>query len=98
MDELTKELRSFLVNLHYNPNSVSDKMQHYLEHLTHLLPVEDEETLLHYFGILGHEQMSLDELAQKRRLLPETMMACIDKSLRKIAITPEWQMLKNLQA
>lgn len=96
MDEITKELQSFLIALHYNPDSVSDKMKHYLEHLTHLLPVDDEESLLHYFGILGHEQLSLYEIAQQRRLSPEAMMAHIDESLRKLAITPEWQMLKGL--
>lgn len=96
MDKLAKELQIFLVKLHYDPSSVSHQMRHYLEHLTHLLTVEDEETLLHYFGILGHEQLSLDELAKERGLSPETMMALIDDSLHKIAITPEWQMMKTL--
>lgn len=96
MDDITKELREFLVKMHYEPGSVSHQMEHYIEHLTHLLPVDDEEALLHYFGILGHEQLSLDELAQKWRLSPEAMMASIDKSLRKLAVTPEWEMLRKV--
>ena len=96
MDELTKELQSFLVQLHYQPACVSHQVSHYLEHLTHLLPVDDEEAMLHYFGVLGHEQQSLAELAQTRGISPEDMIARIDNGLRKLAITPEWQMLKQL--
>ena len=96
MDEITKELQSFLVKLHYNPDSVSDKMEHYLEHLVRLLMPEEEEALLHYFGILGHEQMGLDEIARQRKLSPEVMMTHIDESLRKLAITPEWQMMRSV--
>lgn len=96
MDELIKELQTFLVRLHYEPECISHKVVHYMEHLTHLLSVQDEESLLHYFGILGHEQKSLDELAQERQLSPEDMIAQIDKCLRKLAITPEWQMIKQI--
>lgn len=95
MDEITKELQSFLVRLHYNPDSVSDKMEHYLEHLVRLLMPNEEEAILHYFGILGHEQYSLDEIAQQQKLSPEVMMTKIDESLRKLAITPEWQMMRS---
>ena len=96
MDAITKELRTFLVTMHYEPESVSHRMEHYMEHLVRLLPVDDEEALLHYFGILGHEQLSLDELAQKRKLSPEAMIASIDKSLRKLAVTPEWEMMRGV--
>lgn len=95
MDEITKELQSFLVRLHYNPDSVSDKMEHYLEHLIRLLMPNEEEALLHYFGILEHEQYSLDEIARQQKLSPEVMMTKIDESLRKLAITPEWQMMRS---
>lgn len=81
--------------MHYEPGSVSHRMEHYVEHLTHLLPVDDEEALLHYFGILGHEQLSLEEVAEKRRLPSEAMLALLDRSLRKLAVTPEWQMLRQ---
>lgn len=95
MDELTKELQSFLVRLHYQPEGVSHQMEHYLEHLVCLLEPEDEEALLHYFGILGHEQLSLAEIAHKNSLGPEAMMERIDNSLRRLAVTPEWQMMKQ---
>ena len=60
-----------------------------------LLEPDDEEALLHYFGILGHEQLALDEIARSNHLSPETMMERIDNCLRKLAVTPEWQMIKQ---
>lgn len=95
MDALTKELQSFLVRLHYQPDAVSHQMEHYLEHLVCLLEPDDEEALLHYFGILGHEQLSLAEIAHENSLEPEAMMERIDNSLRRLAVTPEWQMMKQ---
>jgi len=95
MDQLTKELQAFLVRIHYEPDAVSHKVLHYIEHLTHLLEVEDEEALLHYFGILDHEQLSLDEIARQRKESVEDTMSHIDECLRKLAVTPEWQMVKR---
>ena len=95
MDALTKELQLFLVRLHYQPDAVSHQMEHYLEHLVCLLEPDDEEALLHYFGILGHEQLALDEIARSNHLSPEAMMERIDNCLRKLAVTPEWQMIKQ---
>ena len=95
MDELTKELQTFLVRMRYQPESVSPTITHNMEHLVRLLDADDEEAVLHYFGILGYEQLSLNEIAQERKLPPEDMMALIDRLLRRLAITPEWQMMKQ---
>ena len=94
-DNLTKELHSYLVRIGINPTSVTPQMEHYLEHLVCLLEPDDEEALLHYFGILGHEQLALDEIARSNHLSPEAMMERIDNCLRKLAVTPEWQMIKQ---
>ncbi|MBQ7421129.1 MAG: hypothetical protein IJV27_03170 [Prevotella sp.] len=96
MDELAKELQTFLVRLHYEPNCVSDKVLHYMEHLLHLLQIDDEKAVLHYYGIFYHEHLSLQEIAQKNHLSPENMLKRIDNSIRKLAVSPEWQMIKNL--
>ena len=95
MDELTKELQTFLVRMRYQPESVSHTITHNMEHLVRLLDADDEEAVLHYFGILGYEQLSLNEIAQERKLSPEDMMALVDRLLRRLAITPEWQMMKQ---
>ena len=95
MDELTKELQTFLVRMRYQPESVSLTIAHNMENIVRLLDADDEEAVLHYFGILGYEQLSLNEIAQERKLPPEDMMALIDRLLRRLAITPEWQMMKQ---
>ena len=97
MDAVTKELQALLVRMHYNPATVSHQMEHYVSHLARLLPPADEEALLHYFGILGHEQLSLHQIALDRDEDDETTMAAIDRSLRRLAITPEWEMLRTIK-
>ena len=67
MDNLTKEIHSFLIDMRYSPEKTSDKMRHYMEHLLRLLAPADEEAILHYYGILGHEQLSLAEIARNRQ-------------------------------
>jgi len=90
-----KSISQFLVRLGYSPNEVSGQTAHYTMHLLHLLTVEDEEALISYFGLFGHDRLSLDEIAERREMSPEDMMAVIDKCLRKLEITPEWQMMKQ---
>ena len=97
MDEITKELQSFLVKLHYSPDSVSEKMEHYLEHLLYLLPPEEEEAVTHYYGLFGCQRKSLQEIAQGLKLSQEDAMARIDQCIRKLAVTPEWQMIRQIQ-
>jgi len=95
MDGLTKELQSFLVKMRYTPECADDKVEHYMEHLFHLLETDDEEAVLHYFGILGHEQKSLAEIAKERGMTQEKAMERIDTCLHRIAVTPEWQIIKQ---
>lgn len=90
-----KSISRFLVRLGYFPNEVSEQMEHYMMHLLHLLTIEDEDALISYFGLFGHERLSLDEIAESRKISPEDMMEVIDKCLRKLEVTPEWQMMKQ---
>ena len=66
-----------------------------MEHLTALLNPDDEEALLHYYGLFGHERLALQQIAAHRHEAPEQTMATIDRSIRKLAVTPEWQMIKG---
>ena len=94
-DNLTKELHSYLVRIGINPTSVTPQMEHYLEHLLYLLPPEEEEAVTHYYGLFGCERKSLQEIAKELKMSQEDAMARIDQSVRKLAVTPEWQMLKQ---
>ena len=94
-DNLTKELHSYLVRIGINPTSVTPQMEHYLEHLLYLLPPEEEEAVTHYYGLFGCERKSLQEIAKELKMSQEDAMARIDLCVRKLAVTPEWQMLKQ---
>ena len=95
MDALTRSLHSFLVLIGMNHESLSPQMEHYLEHLLYLLPPEEEEAVTHYYGLFGSERLSLQEIAKELKLSQEDAMERIDQCIRKLAITPEWQMLKQ---
>ena len=94
-DKLTRELHSFLVRIGMQPTSISPQMEHYLEHLLYLLPPEEEEAVTHYYGLFGSERKSLQEIAKELELSQEDALARIDLCIRKLAVTPEWQMLKQ---
>ena len=94
-DNLSRELHSFLVYIGLNPMSITPQMEHYLEHLLYLLPPEEEEAVTHYYGLFGSERKSLQEIAKELELSQEDTMARIDQCVRKLAITPEWQILKQ---
>jgi len=97
MDELTRSLHSFLVRIGLNPMSISPRTEHYLEHLLYLLPPEDEEAVTHYYGLFGCERKSLQEIAKELGLSQDDAMARIDYCVRKLAVTPEWQMIRLTQ-
>ena len=97
MDALTRSLHSFLVRVGMNPESLSPQMEHYLEHLLFLLPPEDEEAVTHYYGLFGSERKSLQEIAKELEMSQEDAMERIDQCVRKLAVTPEWQMIKQTQ-
>ena len=96
-DNLTQELHSYLVRIGINPTSITPQMEHYLEHLLYLLPPEDEEAVTHYYGLFGCERRSLQEIAKELGLSQEDTMERIDQCVRKLAVTPEWQMIRQTQ-
>ena len=95
MDTLTRSLHSFLVRAGLNPTYLSPQMEHYLEHLLYLLPLEEEKAVTYYYGLFGEAQKSLQEIAKELELSQENAMARIDQCVRKLAVTPEWQMMKQ---
>jgi DNA-directed RNA polymerase specialized sigma24 family protein len=96
MDSLTRSLHSFLVRVGLNPTNLSPQMEHYLEHLLYLLPPEEEEAVTHYYGLFGAQRLSLQEIAKELESSQEDAMERIDQCVRKLAVTPEWQMLNQI--
>ena len=95
MDALTRSLHSFLVRIGLNPMSINPQTEHYVEHLLFLLPPEEEEAVTHYYGLFGSQRKSLQEIADEMRLSQEDTMERIDACIRKLAVTPEWQMIRQ---
>ena len=97
MDALTRSLHSFLVRIGMNSEGISPQTEHYIEHLLFLLPPEEEEAVTHYYGLFGCARQSLMEIAKELKLSQEDAMAKIDQCVRRLAVTPEWQMIKQIQ-
>ena len=95
-DNLSRELHSFLVRIGMDPKSITPQMEHYLEHLLYLLPPEEEEAVTHYYGLFGAQRLSLQEIANELESSQEDAMERIDQCVRKLAVTPEWQMLNQI--
>ena len=97
MDALSQSLHSYLVGLAYD--GASHEQEHQMEHLLALLFPEDEQAVVSYYGLFGAPRLSLDEIAKKRGESPEETLAAIDKCIRKLAVTPEWEqiMLQKVQ-
>jgi hypothetical protein len=74
---------------------VTHEQEHQMEHLLALLYPEDEQALVSYYGLFDAPRLSLDEIAKKRGETPEQTMEVIDLSVRKLAVTPEWQMIQQ---
>lgn len=97
MDILSNELHSFLIRLGQKPDSVSEKIEHYMKHLFRLLYPDEEKVLTEYYGLFGNDVKKLEDLARERGLGCEQLTLVIEASLRKIAVSPEWQMIKHLK-
>lgn len=95
MDALSRELQTFLVRMGTDKGGIPEQAEHYIEHLLHLLDTADEDAMVHYYGLFGAEQMALGEIARANGIPDEDMIARIDACLRRLAVTPEWQMIKH---
>ena len=93
MDQLTKPLHAHLVTMAYQ--GTTHEQEHQMEHLLTLLAPNDEEAIVSYYGLFGQPRLSLAEIARKRNETPEQALEAISILLRRIAVTPEWQMLQN---
>ncbi len=96
MDALSQELHDFLIRLGQNPGCVSEKVRHYVKHIMHLVYADDEDMLQQYYGLFGNDVKPLEDIARERKVSTDTMLKIIEADLRKMAVSPEWQMVKQL--
>ena len=93
MDELTKPLNTYLVTMGYE--GLTHEQEHQMEHLLALLPPADEQTVVSYYGLFDEPRLSLAEIAARRGEQPYETLAAIDRLLRRLAVSPEWQMMRQ---
>lgn len=93
MDDYCKELQDALIRLGQTPEKYGEKTEHEVKHLLHLLSAPDEAVFREYYGLFGTEVYPLEDIARRCGVSPQTLSSIIEKDLRKIAITPEWQQI-----
>ena len=93
MDALSHPLHTYLVTLGYE--GATHEQEHQMEHLLALLEPQDEQMLVSYYGLFDEPRLSLADIAAARHQSPEQALADIERSIRKIAVTPEWQTIKE---
>ena len=93
MDILSQSLHSFLVKMAYE--GATHEQEHQMEHLLALLPPADEQTVVSYYGLFDEPRLSLAEIAARRGEQPYETLAAIDRLLRRLAVSPEWQMMRQ---
>lgn len=96
MDELSKELHEFLTRLGKHPEQVSNKLQEHTLALFRLLAPADAELLQAHYGLFGTKQLSGDCIATLLQTDVSSVKSIIAQSIRKIAVSPEWQSIKHL--
>lgn len=96
MDVLSTELNAFLSRLGNNPSCVSEKVEHYMKHILHLLQTDEERIIIERYGLFGNDAVSTEDLARERGLSTAQLTKTLETCLRRLAVTPEWQMVKQL--
>ena len=95
MDILSEELNVFLTRLGNAPETVSEKTEHYIKHILQLLTVDHETIVKEYYGLFGVAQLSAEKSADTHGLSSDEVRRIVNNSVRKLAVTPEWQMIKQ---
>lgn len=93
MDALAQQVEGFLELMNSTTLLVSETDKANIDILLTMLGPIDKDIVQERYGLFGTAQKSLDEIALKHGVAPSAIAEIIAKDLRKIAITPEWQMM-----
>ena len=95
MDTLSASLHAFLICLGAHPEAVPPEAAHHAEHLLHLLPPADERLLLGFYGLFGTPRQPVQAISAARSMPPADVLARVVSCLRRLAVTPEWQVIMD---
>lgn len=93
MDKFSEQLDKYLKLAHSSALLVSQADRANLDVLLTMLGPVDKDIIDAYYGLFGSTVMSAGQLAAKYHVPTEAIYEIVAKDLRRIAITPEWQMM-----
>ena len=93
MDKIAQPLDKYLQLASQSALLVSQADKANLDVLLTMLGPVDKDIIVAYYGLFGSMRMSAAQLAAKYRITPEAILDIITKDLRRLSITPEWQMM-----
>lgn len=93
MEKIAQPLDNFLKLSHQSVLLVSQADKANLNVLLTMLGPIDKDIIDAYYGLFGTTKMSADQLATKYKITPEAIHDIVAKDLRRLSITPEWQMM-----
>ncbi len=93
MDKYAKQLNDYLELMSRSTLLVNEGDRRNMRVLLTMLGPIDEEIMEARYGLFGQERRPLDDIARRYRMSLESLTDSIAKDLRRLAITPEWQML-----
>lgn len=95
MDSYAKQVHDYLMIMKESALLVSDLDRANMDILITMLGEVDRNIINTHYGLFGTPQQPLEAIASKHSVSPEVILDIIEKDLRKIAITPEWQVMKQ---
>ncbi len=93
MDKYAKQLNDYLELMSRSSLLVKEGDRRNMRVLLTMLGPIDEAIIEARYGLFGQARTPIDDIARRYRLTPDSLADIIAKDLRRLAITPEWQML-----
>ncbi len=95
MDRFSQELENYLRLAHSSALLVSQTDKANLNILLEMLGPIDHDIFAAYYGLFGSVICPVEQIAQKYRVPQSAIHEIVEKDLHRLAITPEWQMMKR---
>lgn len=93
MDRFSEQFHRFLLLAHGSALLVSKEDMASLSSLLNLVPPADRSVLVAAYGLFGEAVTTVDDMAAKYKVDKDVIRRRIERDLRLIAVSPEWQMM-----
>lgn len=93
MDKISQPLHNYLKLAHQSALLVSQADKANLNVLLTMLGTLDKDIIDAYYGLFATPQVPITQLVAKYKVTAETIQEIVDRDVRKLSITPEWQMM-----